>query len=127
MTDEQIIKALEICTSEHLGCEDGCPRRHNGLTYAKCRLGFMKDALDLIKRQKAEIDRLKNLNKSFADIGKFYSEIKIEIIKEFWEKAKEKQKWDVDIPNYVIVADGDNLLKEMEQSVNYESTKLERK
>ena len=59
LTDEQIIKALECCTNEHLGCEDGCPYADVGCYDED---GFhtipMKDALDLIKRQKAEIERL---------------------------------------------------------------------
>ncbi len=39
---------------------------------------------------------------------------KSKAIKEFWNKLKRKQKWDVDLPNYILVADGDNLVKEME-------------
>lgn len=58
MTDEQIVKALECCTNEHLGCEDGCPYADVGCYDED---GFhtipMKDALDLINRQKAEIEQ----------------------------------------------------------------------
>ena len=50
MTDEDIIKALGLCTSKHLGCEDGCPRRNNGLTFSQCRSVLQKDALSLINR-----------------------------------------------------------------------------
>ena len=53
---------------------------------------------------------------------------KAEAVKEFAERLKEQADrsfWQTH--SYVDVEDIDNLLKEMEQSVNYESTKLERK
>lgn len=50
LTDAEIKKALEICTSEHLGCEDGCP-----LDGMNCGDEIPKLALDLINRQEAEI------------------------------------------------------------------------
>lgn len=56
-------------------------RLHLLFKYRLCREQF-KAALDLINRQKAEIERLQKENKQFADIGKMYSEIKLEIIKE---------------------------------------------
>ena len=96
MTDNEIIKALEICTSEHLGCEDGCPRRHNGLTYAKCRLGFLKDALDLINRQKAEVERLTRERDFYkapsSELARGVKQIKSEAIKEFEKKFERKIK-----------------------------------
>lgn len=112
MTDEQIIKALECCIDGD-SC-DGCPLICDDV----CTDNLRAYSLDLAKHQKSEIDGLKNIYKSPNYLGRLYNKIKSEAIKEFWEKAKEKQKWDVDIPNYVLVADGDNLLKEMEQSVN---------
>ena len=103
MTDEQIIQALEICVSEEIRCSE-CPFDE------VCGNFEIKDLLDLINRQKveieklntvnadmheslrlacetnkdlqAEIERLAEENKSFADIGKMYSEIKAEAIKE---------------------------------------------
>lgn len=52
MTDNEIIKALECCPA-HIKCEE-CPmkQKHN------CMSKLNKDALDLINRQKAEIERL---------------------------------------------------------------------
>lgn len=41
-----------------------------------------------IKELKAEIERLQKENNQFADIGKMYSEIKAEAIKEFAERLK---------------------------------------
>lgn len=49
------------------------------------------NAAELIKSQ-AEIERLREESKSFADIGKMYSEIKAEAIKEFAERLKSKKK-----------------------------------
>ena len=55
LTDEEIIKTLECCAdSENYQCNK-CP------LYANCeKTSIAKNALDLIKRQKAEIERLKN-------------------------------------------------------------------
>ena len=36
-----------------------------------------------------------------------------EAVKEFVKKIKEKRKWDIDIPDYVLIADIDNLVAEM--------------
>lgn len=51
LTDAEIKKALEICASEHLGCEDGCP-----LKEMNCRFEMPKLALDLINRQEEDKD-----------------------------------------------------------------------
>ena len=57
MTYEQVMNALAICSSEHLGCEDGCP-----YTMQACRRGdaVMKDALAILKRNNKEIKELTN-------------------------------------------------------------------
>lgn len=78
MTDEQIIKALECCMYGH-ECE-GCPYIGEGL----CSDKMKKDALDLINRQKAEIERLK----AESQMADGYAEAlvertKVEAIKEF--------------------------------------------
>lgn len=57
MTDNEIIKALECCTKSDTNenyC-DPCPYLHEKYCAAK----ISKDALDLINRQKAEIEMLK--------------------------------------------------------------------
>ena len=56
MTDEQIIKALEICNNLKLDCL-GCAYFHD----PHCDETLCVDALSLIKRQKAEIEKLKGL------------------------------------------------------------------
>ena len=78
MTDEQIIKALECCKRPVQMCDD-CPMGRGYMCF-----DFLKDyAFDLIKRQKAEIDR-------FADIGKMHSEVRSDAIREFAERLKRK-------------------------------------
>ena len=58
MTDNDIIKALECCTSEIAGCT-GCPRFPSLMG---CSRQNMRDALDLINRQKAKIKELDEKN-----------------------------------------------------------------
>lgn len=56
MTDNEIIKALGCCINGH--CDDNCPFVE---TRESCH-NLDSLILDLIKRQKAEIERLKDLN-----------------------------------------------------------------
>ena len=110
MTDNEIIKGLECCGRE--SC-NGCPYNKN------CHQGnpMIGDALDLIKRQQEEIERLKEF---IVETRRCDKEIKSEAIKEFWGKLKKHSRkmqssdfsgefWD----RAVLVEDGDNLLKEM--------------
>ena len=93
MTDK-VIKALKICTSEHLGCEDGCPYILNdGL----CVSAIKKDALDLINRQQAKIERLKEfiekdqgliLHLTNVPKDEYDNKIKADAIKEFENKLR---------------------------------------
>lgn len=98
LTDSEIVKALECCI-DTIGVNCGeCPYCDNCVTDENTSL-MMTDALDLINRLQAEKDtmqhyidhlkaeneRLKKSNEMFTDIGKMYSEIKIEAYKEFAE------------------------------------------
>lgn len=118
MTDNEIIKALECCSkSSHFGeCfKNQCPLvSENG-----CKVGketLYPYLLDIINRQKEEIEELK---KGFtADADFFASEydlkIKYEAIKEFAKQVKMAFYYEFDelIPS--IMADKiDNLVKEM--------------
>ena len=76
----------------------------------------------LCKEYKTEIERLKENNQKLYDemAARQKEEVAIakrmgksEAIKEFWEKVKTKKQWDVDVPDYVFISDGDNLVKEM--------------
>ena len=81
MTDNEIIKALELIKSDP-NCDMVYGRYISTMT--------LDDTLNLINRQKAEIARLKATVDSFTDIGKLYSEIKAEAIKEFAERLKKE-------------------------------------
>lgn len=126
MTDNEIIKALMRCTQEGGGCRN-CP--HN----EECERGdsLMILVLDLINRQKAEIDRSNHiraeLSKIWIDIAKRetgYVELaRAEAIKEFAEKLETRLANNTDICAMVhqsIVEQIDNLAKEMIGGLNYE-------
>jgi hypothetical protein len=79
MTDEQIIKALECCIPTNCLL---CPYDDNG-----CLKGLHKGSLDLINRQKAEIERLRTKsNEQEYDLELLKQEkrvVRAEAIKEF--------------------------------------------
>jgi hypothetical protein len=128
MTDNEIVKALECCikSSHFLECfENECPC----ISEQGCKVGketLYPYALDLINRQKAEIERLKEqLNSKYKwenMLGKKIKEVKAEAIKEFAERLKEK-KFELDDQNedifYAVeVSDIENLVKEMVGDTN---------
>ena len=111
MLDNEIIKAADVCSNSP-NC-NGCPCNKDGVD---C-IG-VTDILGVINRQKAEIERLREENKNFADIGKMYSEIKAEAIKEFAERAKSLVHHTVVSSVYGVMLSisenaFDNLVKEM--------------
>ena len=79
MTDEQIIKAYEICyINKEDGCES-CPLRdEEGFCTDVGESTLLYDVLDLINRQKAEIERLKGevANISAKTLKRFEKNIK---------------------------------------------------
>ena len=128
MIDNEIIKALECCLKgcNAEGCDD-CP------LYEKvedCEIEIPIIALDLINRQKAEIERLKEVNAGLA-LGLLYNVVnndpvlrkeitavaKSEAIREFAEKMKSTlSRLEANLSNsaykYVPLVI-DNLVKEM--------------
>ena len=102
MTDNEIIKALECCLSYScLSCP--CEKGASIL----CLDDLHRYALDLINRQKSEIERLekdskrlKKVQMQLDDAMKMYTTIKAEAIKEFAERLKKSS-------SYSVVADGD--------------------
>ena len=119
MKDEKIIEALVCCSSQEYGECKKCPK-YPGEDF--CSEKLHAAALDLINRQKAEIERLEKANESFSCMGKMYSEIKSEARKEFAERFKdkaEKTTWisggQLEVKDYKMSrAELDNLLAEME-------------
>ena len=127
MTDNEIVKGLEVCQNISGETCDDCPyeeSKHldevmpNGLNYDQmsCDMWLQMDSLDLINRQKAEIERLNKEVETFADIGKMYSEVKAEAVKEFAERLKKEinvrttfsKEQDKNVLIYI-----DNILKEL--------------
>lgn len=124
MTDEQIIEDLQACIDGD--CQE-CSQ--TTLHFKHCQYPLIKNALDLINRQKAEIEELTELvDKRFDDFASEYDyNLKSEAIKEFAEFVKNAicentyPSFDKDgKPVSVWNADGykviDDLVKEMTES-----------
>ena len=56
LTDEEIKIAFDICSSEHLGCEDGCPFANSHFSIYTCTHKVLEYACEEIKRLKAARD-----------------------------------------------------------------------
>ena len=84
MTDSEIIKALECCTTNGATCKD-CPAFVK-VDRSNCKKYF-RGALDLINRQKAEIERLQELVNDMGDY--FPACINCEGKTEFGERTDE--------------------------------------
>lgn len=107
MNKEDIIKALEYC-SEHGMCDD-CPYQHKQYD---CSDYLKTDALNLIKNQQAEIERLThNLEAMAVTMRNSANATKIEAYKEFAKLVKNRmfkgKKYDYE-RKYI-----DNLVKEL--------------
>lgn len=130
MTDNEIIKALECCSigETYTDCEkNGCPL-YLGITmgckYIDKENQLYSDALDLINRQKAEIEKLKGstIVSNIMESQRIKREAKAEAYKEFTERLKNKIKtecnpygkptFDYDT-SLAIMRYIDNLVKEM--------------
>ena len=93
MTDNEIIKALECCKNKR--CVN-CPYDDIADTFSECSAKLVKDALDLINRQKAEIE---NKNRQIGELVSFQRFCERKAIKEFAEKLlstkiKPESPWD---------------------------------
>lgn len=138
LTDEEIIEALDLCTQQNgsIPCYD-CPCWNDD--EQECKGIDYTATLDLIKRQKSEIERLKSANdekfrqwdmlaeKTKTHYANLYNEakdkLKAEAYKEFAERIKLSIKANVvetlcnDVRGVYkaeyVLDDIDNLLKEM--------------
>ena len=122
MTDNEIIKALECCSTgeTYADCEkNGCPLYLGiimGCKYINKENQLYADALGIINRLKAEIEKLKGstIVSNIMESQRIKREAKAEAYKEFAEIIKDK--WfdnrydspDVDFDDFIS-----NLLKEM--------------
>ena len=94
MSDKDIIKALECCILYKQICSENCPL----CDVKSCKENLRKHCLDLINRQKAEIERLTAMLEAAEDYlyplpfkNAFDDELakaKSEAIKEFAERLK---------------------------------------
>lgn len=124
MTDNEIIKTLEcLC-----GGGDSCTEcaYHKKYRFDECRKQVAKDTHGLVKRQQAEIERLKIENQSLRGAANsyklHYNEAKTEAIKEFADRLKALDRLDIDVSygygrehytEAIAVNLIDNLIKEM--------------
>lgn len=113
-TDEEIVKALECCCKEGGEKGDWCSRCV--FWDKECATLLPKNALDLINRQKEELDDLREI--VFTDRSEAIKKLKAEAIKEFAERLKERAYTSSDWshgehPQVVECDDIDDLLEEM--------------
>lgn len=116
LTDNDIVKALEHCKNNG-DCKDCVLNPHVG-NYGYCTSIAIEAALDLINRQKAEIEMWKDIAK--RETG-YVGIARAEAIKEFAERLKKRVRkyteyddggWDMTVYS-VEVGEIDNLVKEM--------------
>lgn len=114
MTDNEIIKALECCIAYITDCEN-CPYHIVG--DGDCVNKTKADAINLINRQQAEIERLKTEKDNLI---KTYAECQVDFLKEFVNKLKtwhSYAKYDVagHQQKQIVISEVtlDNLVKEM--------------
>ena len=116
-TDKDIISSLEVIATT-CNCNE-CKIRSGKWGTCNCSETTANAALDLINRQKAEIERLRGstIVNNIMESQRIKREAKAEAVKEFAEKLKEKSFQS--FGNYGItrdvveVCDIDNLLREM--------------
>ncbi len=123
MTDNDIVKALECCVDwcGNVSCWD-YPLKNTGCIH----FDKLKESLDLINRQKAEIERLKEhcskcgekTTKTILNLQELLGTAKAEAYKEFADRLKENSIATFSWNGVVLVEEIDNLLKEMESDNN---------
>ena len=116
MTDNEIVKSLEICANNG-DCKECCINPHKG-NYGYCTSLAINAALALINRQKAEIEKL-TINMNAFGLGMMREKERAdfardEAAKEFAEIIKANQRV---LFNYIYSRDGfaeiiDKLVKE---------------
>ena len=128
--DNEIMKALKYCVN---GVAEGCKRCPYGGTkwcITDTQNKLLIDTLDLINRQKAEIERLKGsvITNNIMETQRIKREAKSEAIKEFAERLKEtitnaiNTYYNSNGGGYYlaedVIEDIDNLVKEMTEVQN---------
>lgn len=89
MTDNEIIKAMQCVIGNSVSCSE-CEYQ-KALLFPICRRMCAENALDLINRQKAEIERLKkNIDGLNIFTTNHMKVIRLQAIKEFAERLRNK-------------------------------------
>lgn len=90
MTDNEIIKSMQCVIGKEMLCSECTYQKV--LPFPSCRMMCAKNALDLINRQKEEIERLNIECQSMRNVANsykmHYETAKSEAIKEFAERLK---------------------------------------
>lgn len=110
MKDNEIIKALECCSIN--GCKN-C--KYKGKA-PDCMTALQKDTIDLINRQKAEIESLKHRKTELQIRNQELQHEKSEAIKEFAERLKTETflaKAVESVEHVIWMNEIDNIVKEM--------------
>ena len=114
MTDNEIVKALECCTTKGAKCSD-CPA-FKKVDRSNCKKYF-RGAIDLINRQQTEIERLNNnISAMVVTLHNSAKATRNEAIKEFAKRLKEE--WfnnRYDSPDIEFDYFIDNFVKEYEK------------
>lgn len=107
MTDNEIIKALECCSTDVR--ENTCPKC---IFYKehRCSTLMLNAVSDLINRQKEEIETMQNAARAYETA---YHRIKSEAIKEFVHRLKDRVVQKYEYTDIRIFEEIDNLVKEM--------------
>ena len=113
-TDKDIISSLEVIATTR-NCNE-CKIRSGRWGTCNCSETTANAALDLINRQKAEIERLRGstIVNNIMESQRIKREAKAEAVKEFAERLKaiaSQGFWEAD--SYVGAEQIDNLVKEM--------------
>ena len=113
MTDNEIVKALDIC-SNHKGCCD-CPLRDEP---NDCYEEMRKPILDLINRQKAEIEMIQLKIEGVQEANAILREYIRKAVKEFAERfEKEAENVWIDSEGDFLYSDSDNTTFEIYNTV----------
>ena len=117
MTDNEIIKYMQCVIGNEVSCSECTYQKV--LPFPSCRMMCAKNALDLINRQKAEIE---NLQKNIDGLNIFTTNhikvVRLQAIKEFADRLKHfiiPQKADGYTREIVLKRDIDNLVKAMSE------------
>lgn len=109
LTDSEIVKALELCFTDNFGDCEGCPLKDKRDDLFSCMRTKQEFTLDLINRQKAEIERLQNRQRTVV------AENAITALREKCVEHQDFHKGDDGVFRaYISIEDLDRIVDELE-------------